>query len=455
MGAMDHAEDLAGRLEAMAATARELLNRAGVERWEIFAKTSVTVTSLHLRSGNTLIRTGETGIGVRVSGEGGSGFGAASGVEPVAARLAVESCLANRYPAPSDPIPPHRMLGRTQVPEPAPAPARGWLHHVGSETAAAVRVRSSGVLRSSRIAVRHGSWAWLLLRSEGFTASHRGASSSLDLEVSGGGNGHGTWRSWRWIADPADFDPERAAVSLVDRMLLTGPTAPLRPGVHDVLLHGEVAAHLLAAMEPLLAVRPGQPDPTEPLVDRNGYLASTALTLVDDRPGLQAPVSSPCDGEGLPARKITLIDRGIPRHRAACWRDAVEAGEAPLGGAVRWSYRDLPASGLVNLAVDTSGGLPPARLLGQVERAYYLLRLVAPVEVDLPSGRYRLLASGLAMRGGRPEGWHPVLEVSGELGKLLKRLDAVGTDRRWYQTAAGFVAVPTLLARRQRISEGG
>jgi len=295
----------------------------------------------------------------------------------------------------------------------------------------------------------------LLLTSEGFAASHRGASSSLDLEVSGTGNGHGTWRSWRWIAQPQDFDPERAATSLVDRALLAGAPSPVRPGVHDVLLHGEVAAHLLAALEPLLTVRPGQPDPAAALVDRNGFLTSPAITLVDDRPGLEAPTASPCDGEGLPSRRITLVDGGIPRHRAACWRDAVEAGEAPLGGAVRWSYRDLPASGLANLVVDTSGGLPPARLLGRVERAYYLLRLVAPVEVDMPAARYRLLASGLSMRNGRPQGWHPVLEVSGDLGKLLRRLDAVGTDRRWYQTAAGFVAVPTLLARHQRISEGG
>jgi len=455
MGASGSTGDLAGRLEATVSTARDLLARSGAGRWEIFAKTSVTVTSLHLRSGRTEIRTGETGVGIRVSGPDGTGFGAASGIEPVAARRAVESCLANRHPMASDPIPPRRMLGTAAVPGPEPSPARGWLSHVGAETAAAVRVRSSGALRASRITVRHGTWAWMFLTSEGFAATHHGASCSLDLEITGSGNGHGTWRSWRWIPHPQAFEPERAAASLVDRALLTGVPSPVRAGVHDLLLHGEVAAHLLAALEPLLTVRPGQPDPVESLVDRNGHLMSAAITLVDDRPGIGAPTTSPCDGEGLPAQRITLVDGGVPRHRTACWRDAVETGEAPLGGAVRWSYRDLPASGLANLTLDTSGGVPAPDLLNRAEKAYYLLRLVAPVDVDLPAGRYRLLASGLSMGNGQPRGWHPVLEVSGDLGKLLRRLDAVGTDRRWYQTAAGFVAAPTVLVRHQRVSEGG
>jgi len=455
MSATGNPDDLAGRLEATVSVARDLLARSDADRWEIFAKTSVTVASLHLRSGRNEIRTGETGVGVRVSGVRGAGFAAASGVEPVAARRAVEACLANRRPASADPIPPRRLLGTTPVPEPAQPPARGWLNHVGAETASAVRVRSSGTLHASRVAVRHGTWAWLLLTSEGFAASHRGASSSLDLEVSGSGNGHGMWRSWRWIPEPKAFDPEGVAASLVDRVLLAGAPAPVQPGLHDILLHGEVAAHLLAALEPLLTAQPGQTDPVAALVDRNGFLTSPALTLANDRAGSESPVTSPCDGEGLPARRITLIDGGIPRHRAACWLDAAESGEAPLGGAVRWSYRDPPSSGLANLVVDTSGGLPPGRLLDRAERAYYLLRLVAPVEVDLEAARYRLLASGLSMRNGRPAGWHPILEVSGELGKLLRRMDAVGTDRRWYQTASGFVAVPTLLARHQQIAEGG
>ena len=65
--------DLTGRLEAIVSTARDLLVRSGAGRWEIFAKTSVTVTSLHLRSGRTEIRTGETGVGIRVSGTDGFG----------------------------------------------------------------------------------------------------------------------------------------------------------------------------------------------------------------------------------------------------------------------------------------------------------------------------------------------------------------------------------------------
>ncbi len=49
------------------------------------------------------------------------------------------------------------------------------------------------------------------------------------------------------------------------------------------------------------------------------------------------------------------------------------------------------------------------------------------------------------------KGWHPVVELSGGLGTLLRRIDAVGTDLCWFQTPGGFVGAPSLLIRRQPV----
>ena len=70
-----------------------------------------------------------------------------------------------------------------------------------------------------------------------------------------------------------------------------------------------------------------------------------------------APVVSPCDGEGLPARRTLLLEEGAPRHRVACYADACRFDELPRGGAVRLSYRDRPATGLANLRVLTDEGM--------------------------------------------------------------------------------------------------
>ncbi len=443
------------RLESGASAARELLLAAGIPRWEVFAKASLTITSLDLHGRRSELSTEEMGVAVRTWDGRRTGFGAASGMGPAAARRAVDGCLAARRPGSRDPLPPLRLLGTTAPPAaPAPAP-RGWAAHVAGELAAAVHRRSGGRLRPCRLAVHRGTWAWLLLTAEGFVATHQAPGSFLEVEVSGDPGVHGTWRSWQWIPRPAEFSPEQAASAAVDRALLAGRPAPVRSGLHNLLLHGEVAAHLLAALEPLFLAFSGGDDPVAAMVDRSGRLASSVLTLADDRAGTSGPLSAPCDGEGLPARTITLLDHGVPRHRLACYRDAVASGLPPNGGAIRLSFRDVPATGLANLRVDTSLGIPPSRLLATAGRAYYLLRLVTPVEVHPGRDEVRLLASGLSMEGGRPGGWHPVIEIRGSLRRLLGGIEAVGTDLHWYQTAAGFVGAPSMLVLRQPVVEGG
>ena len=64
---------------------------------------------------------------------------------------------------------------------------------------------------------------------------------------------------------------------------------------------------------------------------------------------------------------------------------------------------------------------------------------------------YRIIASGVWLDGRTVRGWHPVVELRGSLGRLLRRIEAVGTDLRWFQTSQGFVGTPSLLVRRQPV----
>ncbi|MCU0234345.1 MAG: metallopeptidase TldD-related protein, partial [Thermoanaerobaculales bacterium] len=58
---------------------------------------------------------------------------------------------------------------------------------------------------------------------------------------------------------------------------------------------------------------------------------------------------------------------------------------------------------------------------------------------------------GVWLDGREVRGWHPVVELRGSLGRLLQRIEAVGNDRRWFQSGRGFVGAPSLLIRRQRV----
>jgi len=152
----------------------------------------------------------------------------------------------------------------------------------------------------------------------------------------------------------------------------------------------------------------------------------------------EAPITGPCDGEGLAAHRTLLLDEGIPRHRLASFRDAHRCSESPRGGALRLSYRDYPSTGIANLQVGTQDAVPAGELLGAADHALYLLRPLAPVSFSPETDTYRIIASGVWLDGRNVRGWHPVVELCGSLGRLLRRIEAVGNDLRWFQWSDKF-----------------
>jgi len=440
------------RLREATAAARELLAASGVGRWEVFAKSSFT-RQVELRPGAPpeTVHIEELGVAVRTCRADRSGFGAASGDGIDAARRAVESALSAEAAAPIDPIPPPRLLGITEMPEPRELAPQGWAAHAGEELGAAISASSDGRLLLRRSLVQEGAFCWSLDTAEGFRAAHRDAATSLLAEVQPADQRSGVWREWSHVPDPEGYDPTSFANRIVNRVLLSRSRLTTDSGLRDLILDPEVTARLLAALSPLFLATPANLDALPKLLDRDGRLASTTLTVVDDRSNPEAPISGPCDGEGLPSVRTLLIEAGVPRHRIASWKDSLLCSDPPHGGALRISYRDYPSSGFANLRVLPEDGLPPSRLLEIADRALYLLRPLAPLLIDLADDAYRIVASGVWLRGTRVEGWHPVVELRGSISRLLRRIEAVGTDVFWFQTERGCVAAPSLLIRRQRV----
>jgi PmbA protein len=440
------------RLWEAATVTRDLLAHGGPDRWEFFAKASSTVTA-ELATGDriTRTRTEETGVAIRTFTGGRSGFAAGSGLGVDASRRALEGAASAASPTATDPLPPPHLLGTVELggrrfdldPE--------WAESTARQVAREVDRSTHGAVALSHVAVRSGSWAWVLATGDGFVVSWEDAAASVTAELELGGSHRGAWRERLPVIDPGRFDAAEAADRITSRALLTLGRTTVDSGLKDLLLHPEVAAHLVAGLVPLMVVSPAEEDLLPPLLNRDGELASRALTLVDTRTDHGAPVTAPCDGEGVPSARTLLLERGVPRHRLGSYRDAIACGEAPRGGAVRLSYRTAPRTGPTNLRVETDGGLAPAELLRAAGQALYLLRPVAPVECDLARGDYRIIASGVWLDGGVARGWHPIVELRGSLGTLLRRIDAVGTDRAWFDTPYGAVGAPSMLIRRQPV----
>jgi len=440
------------RLRSAAATARDVLVRLGVDRWEVFTKASET-RELEIVPGRPPreIRVEEVGVAVRTTRHGRAGFAAASGLEADAARRAIDGALAVEAMLPFDPLPPARLLGVVEARPPRPLPPRGWAQHAAEQLGTAVAATSGSRLRLRRSLLQEGSYSWLIQTSDGFVATHDGTAASMLTELQPVDRRSGVWRDWHHLADPAAFDPAAAAHRITERALLAHGRIATGSGLSNLILAPQVAAPLMAALTPLLVVCRHEVDPLPGLLDANGRLGSPALTLVDDRLDPDAPITGPSDGEGMPAGRTLLLERGVPRHRVASYRDAVAFGETPRGGSLRLSYRDYPSTGIANLRVVTDEGLPPPQLLQRAGAALYLLRPLAPVLVDGAAGTYRVVASGVWLQRGRVSGWHPVVELRGSLARLLGRIDAVGTDLVWFQAEHGCVGVPSMLIRSQPV----
>lgn len=443
-------ENLPGRLAKATTACRSLLESGETRRWEVFAKSSLTrETELVDGRLRRTVQVEESGIGVRIWDGSRVGFAASSGLDSSSARSAVEAARAGAAPG-EDPMPPKRLLGQTTV-DPGPRmPPRGWAQHVTSELGVALASLSGGILRLGRAIAQEGRYGWSLCTAEDWSVEHQRTVASMLVEVLVGDR-PGTWREWIHVADPESFAAEATAARIGNRALLTRHGIATDRGLHDLLLHPEMSAQLLAAISPLFLATPEDRDPLPGLLGPNGLLSAYALTLVDDRSDPSAPVVGPCDGEGLPARRTLLLEEGAPRHRVASFADARRFEETPRGGAVRLSYRDRPSTGLANLRVLTDDGMAAGQLLTASDRALYLLRPLAPVRCNLGDGTYSLIASGVWIEHQRVRGWHPVVELSGDLGTLLRRIDAVGTDLCWFQTPGGFVGAPSLLIRRQPV----
>ena len=448
MGGTDYAD----RLHEAARAARTELANSPIERWEFFAKASTT-REVEVTPDRPLgvINVEETGVAVRTWRDGRGGFAAASGLGTLASRQAVEGALATESPLARDPLPPSRLFGCSDAVAVRNLPPTGWATHVGGELARSIANRGGGNLELRRVIIQEGAFAWILATADDQVARHEDTSTALLAEVEAIGDHTGVWRDWLHIPDPETFDVEAAAAQICDRVMLTRSRVATDSGLRDLILHPEVTAQLLAAIAGLFLVTGEDEDPLPSLLGPDGSLASPALTLVDDRIDPNAPVTGPCDGEGLPARRTLLLDGGIPRHRLGSFRDATRCSEVPRGGALRLSYRDYPQTGIANLRVVTDEGVAAGALLGSADRALYLLRPLAPVAFEPATDTYRIIASGVWLNGHAVCGWHPVVELRGSLGRLLRRIEAVGNDLRWFQTESGCVGAPSVLVRRQPV----
>ncbi|MFZ1086871.1 MAG: TldD/PmbA family protein [Terracidiphilus sp.] len=171
-------------------------------------------------------------------------------------------------------------------------------------------------------------------------------------------------------------------------------------------------------------------------------IAAPALTLIDDNlmllpNGMGGFGSSPFDGEGLPARRTVVVEKGVLQSYLLNTYSARKLGMKSTHNASR-GLAGAPGIGVGNLYLEP-GPLATEQIIAEMPVGLYVTSLMG-FGVNVVTGDYSRGATGLWIENGALT--HAVEEVTiaGNLAEMLKNVTAIGSDLVF----RGAIASPTL-----------
>ncbi len=166
---------------------------------------------------------------------------------------------------------------------------------------------------------------------------------------------------------------------------------------------------------------------------------SPLLTVVDDRGLQEGAASVPFDGEGYPARRLSLVENGEVQNFLMDHYYAKKMGSAGNGSCVRMGFDRPPAVGNSNLFI-LPGELSDEAIFAKFPKALWVTEVMGMHAIDSISGDFSVGVQGFEIHQG--EVGRPVkkMALAGNLHKLFGDILAVGSHQRFYFA----VGAPTL-----------
>ncbi|MEX0879081.1 MAG: metallopeptidase TldD-related protein [Thermoanaerobaculia bacterium] len=403
------------------------LERRAPGQWELYRKSAESRQIETSRSLRRVLWRREEGWAARWWESGAPRFAAAAA--PGALALAIPQ--AALLPAAGDP-PPEWPSRASPMPAENPVEPPPDLFE---ELARAVAAASRGQARLAFLGLRRGKAAERVVNGAGLDVGQRHQTFDGVAQAIGrqGSRAHEVRLPFRWREAPE--------IEALARRLSDAATLPLAdrpaPFAHGQwLLDPGVAAGILAALAPLFtAERP-------PRWMGRGRIAAPGLAIADDASG-----DAPFDGEGVPTRRVLLVEDGEIAGHLYDLRAATRAGTRSTGHGVRPSFRTPPSVSPRRLFFEARTPAAPEPLLASVRRGLFAAALTAPVHVDLERDRYEVEFTGISLLAGRAQGPVAGARAAGRISELLRRITGLSTDLQFF--AAPFLTgAPTVLVER-------
>lgn len=166
--------------------------------------------------------------------------------------------------------------------------------------------------------------------------------------------------------------------------------------------------------------------------DRLGQpVASARLTIADDPRAPHAVGGVPFDAEGLPTRRLPIIDKGRLRTFLYDAWDAHRHKARPTRSAVRGDFKTRPSTGTHHVTLAVSGARPLQRLVAGIDHGLLVDSVLGAHTANATTGDFSVTAPNVwRVKGGEVVG--PVREValSGNLPALLQRIGGASKETK-------------------------
>lgn len=167
------------------------------------------------------------------------------------------------------------------------------------------------------------------------------------------------------------------------------------------------------------------------LRDRIGeQVLGEALTIADDGSIPFAPASGAVDCEGIPVRRVPIIENGVLRNYYVDLQTAGLLGTEPTGHGYR-SYASQPSPGGSNTVV-SPGETSLEEMLDGTTRGVVVEQTLGSGQSNLLAGEFSVnVELGFLVEDGEIRGRVKDCMVSGNSYEALNHIEAVGKEQQW------------------------
>jgi PmbA protein len=281
----------------------------------------------------------------------------------------------------------------------------------------------------------------VLANSHGFVGEYRSSSFSLSVSPIATEPGSGAMQRDAWYGVQRKFakldSPEtigqEAARRAVRRLGAKKVATRRAPVIFDQETAGSLLGNLCSAASGYALYKGASF-----LIDRLGKkLAPDFVTIYDDGRMPGGLGSRPFDGEGLPTRKTTVVERGVLTSYLLDTYSGKKLGLGSTGNASR-SVGESPSVGPTNFYL-VPGTKSPEEIIASVREGLYVTELIG-FGVNLVTGDYSRGVCGFWIENG--ELAYPVEEITiaGNLKHMFADIEMIGSDLVF----RGRIASPTI-----------